>query len=91
MIGRAHAERLSRYLEMLDIEHEVKVYDDAGHSFMTEGHHPIGKLVYLPMHLGYAPNATADAWRRAGLNGTKDARCRSHRFSTLSSLGYVPR
>ena len=49
---------------MLDIEHDVKVYDDAGHSFMTQGHHPIGKLVYLPMHLGYAPNAAADAWRR---------------------------
>ena len=63
-IGRTHAERLCRHLDMLDIEHDVKVYDDAGHSFMTQGHHPIGKLVYLPMHLGYAPNAAADAWRR---------------------------
>ena len=64
MIGRTHAERLSRHLEILDIEHDVKVYDDAGHCFMTEGHHPIGRLVYLPMHLGYAPEAAADAWRR---------------------------
>ena len=64
VIGRTHAERLCRHLDMLDIEHDVKVYDDAGHSFMTQGHHPIGKLVYLPMHLGYAPNAAADAWRR---------------------------
>jgi carboxymethylenebutenolidase len=64
MIGRTHAERLPRHLEILDIEHDVKVYDDAGHCFMTEGHHPIGKLVYLPMHLGYAPEAAADARRR---------------------------
>jgi len=64
MIGRTHADRLSRHLEMLDIEHDVKVYDDAGHSFMTEGHHPIGRLVYLPMHLGYAADAADDAWRR---------------------------
>jgi dienelactone hydrolase len=42
----------------------TEAYDDAGHSFMTQGHHPMGKLVYLPMHLGYAPDAAADAWRR---------------------------
>lgn len=64
MVGRAHAERLSNHLDALDIEHDVKVYGDAGHSFMTQGSHPIGKLVFLPMRLGYAADAAADAWQR---------------------------
>lgn len=64
MVGRRHAERLSRHLGALGIEHDVKVYDDAGHEFMTEGHHPIGKLVFLPLRLGHSPDAAADAWRR---------------------------
>jgi carboxymethylenebutenolidase len=64
VLGRPHAERLARHLAALGIEHDVKVYDDAGHSFMTEGHHPIGTLVFLPMRVGYVPNASADAWQR---------------------------
>lgn len=64
VLGRSHAERLSRHLEALAIEHDVKVYDDAGHSFMTQGHHPIGKVVYLPMRLGYVQDAAVDAWER---------------------------
>jgi carboxymethylenebutenolidase len=59
-----HAERLRRNLEALGVEHDVKVYDDAGHSFMTDGRHPIGKLVYLPLHIGYVPDAARDAWQR---------------------------
>jgi hypothetical protein len=31
---------------------------------MTEGHHPIGRLVYLPMLLGYVHDAAVDAWQR---------------------------
>jgi dienelactone hydrolase len=31
---------------------------------MTEGHHPIGRLVYLPMRLGCVPDAAVDAWQR---------------------------
>jgi carboxymethylenebutenolidase len=65
MIGQAHAERLGRHLQALGVEHDVKVYDEAGHCFMTEGHHPIGRLVYLPMRLGYVPDAAVDAWERA--------------------------
>ena len=64
MVGRRHAERLSSHLEALGIENDVKVYDDAGHSFMTRGHHPIAKLAYLPLRLGYVEDAADDAWRR---------------------------
>jgi carboxymethylenebutenolidase len=58
------ADRLDRHLEALNIAHDVKLYPQAGHSFMTEGHHPIGKLVYWPMHLGYSPDDADDAWAR---------------------------
>jgi len=64
MIGQGHAERLRGHLQALGVEHDVKVYDVAGHCFMTEGHHPIGRLVYLPMRLGYVHDAAIDAWLR---------------------------
>jgi carboxymethylenebutenolidase len=64
VVGRRQGERLAAHLEALGIEHDVKVYEDAGHSFMTQGHHPIGRLIALPMRLGYAPDAADDAWRR---------------------------
>jgi carboxymethylenebutenolidase len=48
----------------LGVEHDVKTYPDAGHSFMTAGHHPVGRLVFLPMRLGYEPSAAEDAWAR---------------------------
>jgi carboxymethylenebutenolidase len=63
VIGR-QGERLGRHLALLGIEHDVKTYPDAGHSFMTEGHHPIARLVYLPMRMGYEPRAAQDAWAR---------------------------
>jgi carboxymethylenebutenolidase len=63
-LGRSHGERLARHLDALGIEHDVKVYEDAGHGFMTPGHHPIGRLVFLPMRLGYVEDAAADAWKR---------------------------
>lgn len=60
----SHGERLREHLDQLGVEHDVKTYPDAGHSFMTAGHHPIGRLVFLPMRLGYAPRAAEDAWDR---------------------------
>jgi carboxymethylenebutenolidase len=64
MLGRTQAERLTRHLQALGIEHDVKVYDDAGHCFMTQGHHPVVQVIYLPMRLGYVEHAAVDAWRR---------------------------
>jgi carboxymethylenebutenolidase len=61
---RGRAERLRSNLERLGIEHDVKLYDDAGHSFMTQGNHPVGRLVFFPLRLGYVPHAADDAWQR---------------------------
>ncbi len=61
---RGHAARLRTHLKQLGIEHDVKLYDDAGHSFMTHGKHPVGRLIFLPMRIGYEGTAAADAWQR---------------------------
>jgi len=31
---------------------------------MTDGHHPVGRLVFLPMRLGYEPRAAEDSFAR---------------------------
>ena len=59
-----HVKRLGRHLETLGVDHDVKVYDNAGHSFMTQGKHPVAQLLMVPMRLGYVEDAAQDAWRR---------------------------
>jgi carboxymethylenebutenolidase len=64
---RGHPERLDSALTSGNIEHDVKVYADAGHSFLSVRRYPL--LVRLAatakgMHPGpHAPSAD-DAWRR---------------------------
>jgi carboxymethylenebutenolidase len=60
-----HAKRLARHLEELGIEHEVHVYEEAGHSFMNqlEGRlAPLGR--HLPIHAAYEPHTEAKAWAK---------------------------
>jgi carboxymethylenebutenolidase len=60
------SERLERLLTELGVPHDVKLYPEAGHSFMS--HHPPGVLTTLgawgPMAAGFDPDAEADSWRR---------------------------
>lgn len=58
------AKRLRSHLEQLGVEHDVKIYDDAGHSFLTQGRHPLPQLLFVPMALGYVEDAADDAWGR---------------------------
>lgn len=56
--------RLGRHLRTLGIPHDVKLYPDAGHSFMSQ-HEPgittsLGK--HGPMKVEYHPAAAEDAW-----------------------------
>ena len=64
MLGRRPPQLLRRHLEQLGIDHDVKVYDQAGHGFMTQGHHRVGRLIFLPMRYGYVADAAVDAWQR---------------------------
>jgi carboxymethylenebutenolidase len=58
------AGRLERHMRDLGIEHDVKSYEQAGHSFMTDGDHPVGRMVFLPMRIGHEPRASEDAYGR---------------------------
>ena len=59
------AERLDEALTRLGVDHEVKVYPDAGHAFMSQyGGVLAGIGARLPSRNGYAPDAAEDAWRR---------------------------
>lgn len=64
LVYGSQARRLEAALDAHDIDHDVKVYDDAGHSFLTDGRHPVGRLVFLPLRLGHHESAAADAWQR---------------------------
>jgi carboxymethylenebutenolidase len=56
---------LEKLLTEAGIDHDVKIYEDAGHSFMSRnsGFLPwIGKVG--PMKAGYNPDAAEDSWKR---------------------------
>ncbi|WP_166427314.1 dienelactone hydrolase family protein [Nonomuraea mesophila] len=56
---RSHGERLREHLRALGVDHDVTIYPEAGHSFMTDGHHPIASLAHL-----FGSSATRIAVRR---------------------------
>ncbi len=52
-------------LDAADIPNDVKTYPDAGHSFMSHHEGLMGKMgPVLPMHAGFDPDASEDAWGR---------------------------
>jgi carboxymethylenebutenolidase len=59
------ADRLKRDLEARKITHDVKIYSDAGHSFMNRPSNAFVKVMgKLTGRMGYKPEAAADAKRR---------------------------
>ena len=61
----ADAERLKRDLEARKIRHDVKIYPDAGHSFMNRPANALVRVMgKLTGRMGYKPEAAADAKRR---------------------------
>ncbi|MDT4909432.1 MAG: carboxymethylenebutenolidase [Pseudonocardiales bacterium] len=64
MVGMAG--KLERTLTTLGIEHDVKTYPNAGHSFLNDA--PNGPVPLRPLmkvlKVGPEPAAAADAWRR---------------------------
>jgi len=61
----AQGRRLEKLLTERGIDHDVKIYEDAGHSFMSRnsGFLPwIGKIG--PMKATYNPEAAEDSWKR---------------------------
>ena len=59
-----HAKRLASHLEELGIEHEVHIYEEAGHSFMNQLVGPLAQLGrYTPIRAYYDPDTEAKAWQ----------------------------
>jgi carboxymethylenebutenolidase len=57
--------RLETALTRLGVEHDVRVYPGAGHSFMSRHGGLLTRLEgILPMHGGYVEEAAEDAWVR---------------------------
>lgn len=63
---RPHAERLVEEVERLAIPHDIMIYANAGHSFMTRPPNlPLAVLgPILPARAGYQPDAAKDATQR---------------------------
>lgn len=60
-----HGERLRSALGAAGVEHDVRTYPDAGHSFMSRHDGVTGWLgAHLPLHAEYREDAAEDAWRR---------------------------
>lgn len=64
MFGAAGA-RLEAALTGLGVDHDVKTYPEAGHSFSNRHDGLIARIEpHLPTHGGYVDSAAEDAWRR---------------------------
>jgi carboxymethylenebutenolidase len=66
VVGAAMARRLERHLQELGVPHDVKTYEQAGHSFFSQVDGWQGWLarVPTPMAVGYDEDAAEDGWRR---------------------------
>ena len=57
--------RLEALLTELDVPHDVRIYPDAGHSYMSEHSGVLATIGYWgPMAARYDPAAAADSWTR---------------------------
>jgi carboxymethylenebutenolidase len=61
----AQGRRLEEHLTRLGIEHDVKLYPEAGHSFMNRDEGVLARIgAWGPMHVGYNHDAAEDSWKR---------------------------
>ena len=66
VFGRKAAERLEQHLAALGVPHDVKTYDQAGHSFFSryDGYQAWLARLPTPLAVGYDQEAAEDGWRR---------------------------
>ena len=57
--------RLEKLLTELNVDHDVKIYPDAGHSFMSWNSGIVASIGKIsPMKAQYNPEAAEDSWKR---------------------------
>ncbi|PRP95083.1 dienelactone hydrolase family protein [Enhygromyxa salina] len=60
-----NADRLRERMDSLGQQAEVHVFPTAGHSFLTDGHHPIATAASWPLfHIRWDPEVAEDAWTK---------------------------
>ncbi len=66
VVGANMAGRLESHLQELGVPHDVKTYEDTGHSFFSRVEGWQGWLARMPspMAVGYDERAAEDGWRR---------------------------
>jgi carboxymethylenebutenolidase len=66
MVGGGMARRLEKHLAALGVQHDVKTYAQAGHSFFSQVDGWQGWLARMPspMAVGYDEQAAEDGWER---------------------------
>jgi carboxymethylenebutenolidase len=55
---------LDQRLTDAGVEHEVTTYPQAGHSFLTDGHHPLAHVLMFPLRGGYVAEAADEQWEK---------------------------
>ena len=61
----AAGRRLDRLLAELDVEHDVALYPEAGHSYMNRHPSLVARIgAVSPLRVGYDEAAAEDSWRR---------------------------
>jgi carboxymethylenebutenolidase len=56
---------LRERLAPLGIEPEVHVFPQAGHAFLTDGHHPVAEALLAPLlHVKWNPQVAEQGWQR---------------------------
>jgi carboxymethylenebutenolidase len=64
-IFAAKGRELIATLDGLGKEHDIRMYEDAGHSYMSDAGHPVLAWLTRPlMHVEYNAAAAEDSWRR---------------------------
>lgn len=64
MFGK-NADKLVANLAPLGVETETHTYPKIGHSFLTDGHHPVGsRLSYPLLRITYDPATAEEAWTK---------------------------
>jgi carboxymethylenebutenolidase len=59
------ARKLEQTLRPLGVEVETHTYPDVGHSFLTDGHHPIAFALSAPLfHITWNASVAEEAWTR---------------------------
>jgi carboxymethylenebutenolidase len=60
-----HGAQLQARLQKLNIECETHTFPEAGHAFLTSGHHPIAAFISRPfLRVEYNPEIARAAWER---------------------------